>query len=49
MSTLRQPENVYLSIDDIKRKQFFTVYNIPLMNRIREIKMSIPQVKKVKR
>lgn len=36
-------ENTYtppLAINDAKRKQFFTNYNIELMQRIREIKLN---------
>jgi len=29
-----------LAIDDAKRKQWFTTYNIALVNRIREIKLN---------
>jgi hypothetical protein len=29
-----------LAIDDAKRKQWFTTYNVALVNRIREIKLN---------
>jgi hypothetical protein len=29
-----------LAVDDAKRKQWFTTYNIALVNRIREIKLN---------
>lgn len=41
--TKTETENEYrpnLAIDDAKRKQFFTNYNLELANRIREIKLN---------